>query len=376
MATHDPHADAETTPPTDSSDPAAATSSAQSPRRPMGATPSTVVVRSSVVPVILMVMLCIGLGFGLLISIGFNIYSAAAYSQYFPSETDIYEQYHSGSKTASKKIAVISVSGVMISGDGFTKQQIDRVRKDDDVEAIVLRINSPGGAVSAADYLHHHLSELRDEKNVPIVVSMGSVAASGGYYVAMTASDEERVIFCEPTGITGSIGVIIPRYDISELLKEYNVKSDSIVSHPFKEMGSMTKELTPEERRRLQSQVDLLFGRFKDIIREGRPVFAKDEDALDQVATGEVFTGVQAKELMLVDDVGFIEDAIERAAELAKLESDKYRVVQYGRPATLAESLVGTVEAPENPLNAERIFEMTTPQAYYLYSGLPGFAPQ
>lgn len=336
--------------------------------------PTTVVVRSSVVPMILMVILCAFLGVCLIGSIIFNIYTAAAYAQYFPTDTETLESFHSGERTATKKIAIISVSGVMLQSNGFAKRQIDRVRKDENVEAIVLRINSPGGAVTAADYLYHHLGELRDEKDVPIVVSMGSVAASGGYYVAMAASDDERVIFCEPTGITGSIGVIIPRYDISELLKEYNVKSDSIVSHPLKELGSWTNEMTPEERMRLQSQVDLLFNRFKDIIREGRPQFANDEDALTQVATGEVFTGLQAKELMLVDDVGFIEDAIERAAELAKLDSDEYRVVQYNRPATLADALTGSIESQQNP--AQQVFEMTTPRAYYLYSGLPGFVPQ
>ena len=344
--------------------------------RPLAPMPSTVVVRSSVVPMILMVMLCIFLGVCLIGSVIFNIYSAAAYAQYFPTDTETLESFHSGDKFAARKIAVIKVSGVMLQGDGFTKRQIDRVRKDRNVEAIVLRIDSPGGAVTAADYLYHHLKELREEKDVPVVVSMGSMAASGGYYVAMAASDEERVIFCEPTGITGSIGVIIPRYDISALLKEYNVKSDSIVSHEHKEMGSWTKEMTTEERMRLQSQVDLLFNRFKDIVREGRPQFAKDEDALNQVATGEVFTGLQAKELMLVDDVGFIEDAIERAAELADLDPDEYRVVEYNRPATLADALAGSVDAPQNPLNAQRIFEMTTPRAYYLYSGLPGFVPQ
>ena len=91
------------------------------------------------------------------------------------------------------------------------------------------------------------------------------------------------------------------------------------------------------------------------------------------MATGEVFTGLQAKELMLVDDVGFIEDAIERAAELAKLQSDEYRVVRYKRPATLADTLTGAVESQQNP--AQQVFEMTTPRAYYLYSGLPGLAP-
>jgi len=336
----------------------------------------TVVVRSSALPVILLLVLCGALGVGLLLSLAFNIYSAAAYAQYFQTDAKVMETHHSGERFANNKIAIVSIEGVMLDSEGFAKKQIDRVRDDENVKAIVLRINSPGGAVSVADYLYHYLQQVRDERNIPVVVSMGSVAASGGYYVAMTASDEERVIFCEPTGITGSIGVIIPRYDISGLLKEWNIESDSIVSHEFKELGSWTEELTPEERRRLQSQVDLLFNRFKDIVKQGRPELDADPNALDQVATGEVFTGLKAKELMLVDETGFIEDAIERAAELAKLKQENYRVVQYKSPPTLADALTGSVEAPRHPLDTKQLLDMTTPRAYYLYSSLPGLVAE
>lgn len=341
-------------------------------RDPSDARPQ-VVRRSSKVPIILLGMLCAMLAVALFFSLCMNLFSSARFLQ---SDTNLVETQHSGDAYASDKIAIISVSGVMIQGNGFTKRQIDRVREDEDVKAVVLRIDSPGGAVTAADYLFHHLKLLRDEREIPIVVSMGSMAASGGYYVAMAASHDERVIFCEPTGITGSIGVIIPRYDISGLLDEYGVKSDSIASHPRKELGSWTKPMTAEERTLLKDQVDLLFNRFKDIVREGRPYFAKHKDALDKVATGEVFTGNQAKELKLIDEVGFIEDAIERAAELGNLSEDNYRVVEYKRPATLADALTGSVEAPQNPLNAEQILDMSTPRAYYLYSWLPGFVPQ
>ena len=361
------------TPP--ASNPAAA-SHPETPSQRQSATGPTIVVRSSWVPMILMMLLCAAMGAGLLISLVLNVIYGAAYSQYVQTDSSIIETHHSGDEFATKKIAIISVNGVMLESNGFTKKQIDRVRDDDKVKAIVLRVNSPGGAVTAADYLYHHLKETRDERQIPIVVSMGSMAASGGYYVAMAASDEERVIFCEPTGITGSIGVIIPRYDISKLLAKYDIESDSIVSHEHKELGSWTKELQPEERRRLQAQVDLLFNRFKDIVREGRPQLANDEDALTQVATGEVFTGTQAKDLMLVDEVGFIEDAIERAVELTDLGSDDYRVVQYSRTPTLADALTGSVEAPHHPLDTRQILEMSTPRAYYLYSWLPGFVAQ
>lgn len=331
--------------------------------------PPTVVVKSS--NAILASFLSVLLAVGLVVSLGFNLFSYMSYSRYFQTGTELEERYHSGDRYARDKIAVISVEGVMLEGEGFAKDQIDRVRKDDRVKAVVLRVNSPGGAVSAADYLLHHLNELKEEKEIPLVASFGPVAASGGYYVAMAVGDEEQAIYSEPTTITGSIGVIIPRYDISDALEQLHVKSDSIVSHEFKELGSWTKELTPQERSKLQKQVDLMFRRFKEKVKEGRPMFRNDEDALNQVATGEVFTGEQAKDLMLVDEVGFIEDAVERAAELANLSEDKYRVVRYRKIPTLADALTGTVEAQRNPLDARALMEMTTPRAYYLYTWLP-----
>ncbi|MCA9270832.1 MAG: signal peptide peptidase SppA [Planctomycetales bacterium] len=311
------------------------------------------------------------LAVGLLISVIFNFVCLVAYQDYFQTDSDISEKHHSGTRSSSDKIAVISVEGVMMESDGFTKRQIDRVRKDDDVKAVVLRVDSPGGAVTAADYLFHHLKKLRDEKKIPIVVSMGSMAASGGYYVSMAVGDEERAIFAEPTTITGSIGVIIPRYDVSEALRKLDVKSDSIVSHELKEMGSWTKELTPPQRAKLQQQVDLLFERFKNIVKEGRPALRNDEAALQQIATGEVFTGEQAKDLMLVDEVGFIEDAIERAAEMASLKQDEYRVVEYHSPPSLADALMSAEAASRGGFDPRAIMEMTTPRAYYLHTWLP-----
>jgi protease-4 len=321
-------------------------------------------------------LLAVVLGIALLVSLIANMVSFAAFSEYFQTDTNITEKFHSGEKYASDKIAIIKVSGVMMEGEGFTKRQIDRVRDDDNVKAIVLRVDSPGGAVTAADYMYHHLVELKKEKQIPLVVSMGSMAASGGYYVAMAVGDEEKAIYAEPTTITGSIGVIIPRYDVSKLLSKYDVESDSIVSHPHKELGSWMKEMSPEERKKLQDQVNLLFARFKDIIKQGRPMFQKDEDALNQVATGEVFTGEQAKDLMLVDEVGFIEDAIKRAADLADLGKDDYRVVEYQSPATLADALGVSIQTPQHPLDTRALLELATPRAYYLYSWLPPLSAQ
>ena len=164
--------------------------------------------------------------------------------------------------------------------------------------------------------MYHHLNELRQTHKKPIVVSMGGIAASGGYYAAMAVGKTPGTIYAEPTTWTGSIGVIIPHYDASELLSEWGVKQDSVVSHRLKNMGSMSKKMTDEERQIFQALVDQGFERFKDIIKAGRPHFQENPAALDELATGQVYTAEQAKDNGLVDEIGFIEDAIDRAIVL------------------------------------------------------------
>ena len=144
----------------------------------------------------------------------------------YPDPDSLETKVISGNESADGKIAVITIDGVISDAedDGFIKRQIDEVMDDDDVKGIVLRVDSPGGAVTGADYLFHHLKKLKKEKGVPVVVSMGGMAASGGYYVSMAVGDQKDSIYAEPTTTTGSIGVIIPHYDISGLLARFDVK--------------------------------------------------------------------------------------------------------------------------------------------------------
>ena len=290
-------------------------------------------------------------------------------SEYLDNSGGITERFVSGSSTSDDKIAIIKVTGTIMSGDGYVKRQIDRVRKDKKVCAVVLRVNSPGGTVTGSDYIYHHLTKLRDEAELPIVVSMGGMAASGGYYVAMAVGDQEKSIYAEPTTTTGSIGVIIPHYNVADLMKEYGVENDSIVSHPRKQLLSMTKELPPEHREILQRYVDQSFDRFKDIVKSGRPKFRADEAALDALATGEIFTATQAQKVGLVDELGFIEEAIERAAELGGVDAEDARVVSYSRPMTLIDALGVSVKADSLET---AILEMTVPRAYYILTTVPG----
>ena len=318
-------------------------------------------------------LLLVLLGLAVMTIVGMS----AAYQSYFGSADGPQEKYHSLSKTATDKIAVIDVSGTIIESDGFVKKQLDRVRDDDDVVAIVLRIDSPGGTVTGSDYLYHHVQELAKDRSLPVVVSMGSICASGGYYIAMAAGNKENVIFAEPTTWTGSIGVVIPHYDLSGLLTDYQVKDDSIASHKNKLMGSPTRQLSAadraEERKLLQELVDISFARFQEIVSNSRPKLRQDAATLAKATTGQIFTAQQALELGLVDQIGFIEEAIERAAELAGRETDDVMCVKYEEPASPFESLL-KMEAPTSQslkLDLQAIFDLTVPRAYYVCTTLP-----
>lgn len=318
-------------------------------------------------------ILAVLLGFAVMTIFGLM----SAYESYFSPPNGPQEKYHSLSKTAKKKIAIVDVSGTIMEGDGFVKQQLDRIREDENVVAIVLRVDSPGGTVTGSDYLYHHTRELCKDKDLPMVVSMGSICASGGYYIAMAVGDQEDAIFAEPTTWTGSIGVVIPHYDLSGMLENYDVKDDSIASHKYKLMGSPTRQLDAEERAEerelFQELVDLSFEGFKDIVRSGRPKFREDDAALDEVATGQIFTAKQARDKGLVDKIGFIEDAISRAAELADVELDNVRCIKYDEPVPSLATLLSAKSSQPSLLGGDlrSFLDLTAPRAYYLCTWLP-----
>ena len=290
------------------------------------------------------------------------------------SEPRVQEKFFSHQKDATDKVAILSIEGAILAGEGFFKRQIDRAikeAKEGHLKAVVVRVNSPGGTMTGSDYMYHHLCRLKEETGIPLVVSMGAMAASGGYYVSMAVGDTRRAIFAEPTTWTGSIGVIIPHYDISELLKTYGVRQDSIVSRPLKGMGSMTRPMTEEERGIFKELVDQAFNRFKTVIKEGRPRLKEGPKSLEDLATGQVFTADQAKEYKLIDEIGFIEDAVDRAIELAGLDRNNVCVVKYKPEPTLASILLGVGSRSQPALDLSALLEATAPRAYYLCTWLP-----
>jgi protease-4 len=271
------------------------------------------------------------------------------------------------------KIAVIHLDGTIMSGEGFIKKQIDRVIDDSSVKGVVFRVNSPGGLVTASDHIYQQLLKMRDERGkdgqkLPMVVSMGGMAASGGYYVSMAVGDDQGTIYAEPTTWTGSIGVIIPHYNAAKFMKEHGIEEDSVASHRLKGMGSFAKEMTPEIKAIFQGLVDESYTDFKKIVKAGRPKLTDEQ--ITNLATGQVYTCKQALANGLVDKQGYLEDAIRGVIEMAGLSEGQVHVVEYERQPTLLDLLMAKSEQSNSEIAA--VVELAKPRAYYL---APGWLP-
>src|SRR5690554_214659 len=237
------------------------------------------------------------------------------------------------------RIAVIYATGEIISGEGSDSQigserisrEIRKVREDEKVKAVVLRINSPGGSALASDVIWREVKLTKEAK--PIVVSMGDVAASGGYYIACAADS----IFAQPNTITGSIGVfgIIPNLE-GFFNSKLGITFDEVKTGEYADLGNTTRPLTPGERSIIQQQVDQIYFTFTNKVAEGRN---KERSYIDSIGQGRVWTGEQALGLGLVDRLGGIETAIKSAAKMADIE--KYRLVNYPALSDPFKALLG-----------------------------------
>lgn len=204
------------------------------------------------------------------------------------------------------------------------REQLDRAAEDDEVRALLLRVNSPGGSVTASDILYEEIRRFKEKKRVPVVAQLMSVAASGGYYVAMAA---DRVI-AHPTTVTGSIGVIFMGVNFSGLMKKLGIEDQTLVTGSYKDAGSFLRPMRPREREQLMSVLDDMLARFKQVVDAGRPNL--DAEQVDALADGRIFSAEQALHNGLVDGVGGLVDSVAAAEELAGVTSS--RVVTYHRP--------------------------------------------
>jgi len=232
------------------------------------------------------------------------------------------------------KIALIDLTGVIADRPRFSLLgrgenpvdefllRLDRAASDPAVRAVVVRINSPGGSVTASDILHDELRRFADETGKPVVASLGEVAASGGYYVALAADE----IVAHPTAITGSIGVIIPTVNISQGLAKIGIHSRSVISGPNKDLANPLEPPREQHYVILQGMVDEFYGRFRSLVVERRP--GLDASRLDAMTDGRIFSGTDAVAAGLADSEGGVRDAFDAAKRLAGI--DRARLVKYG----------------------------------------------
>ncbi|WP_029898626.1 signal peptide peptidase SppA [Desulfohalovibrio reitneri] len=216
--------------------------------------------------------------------------------------------------------------GVFTTRPGTVQEvaaHLKKARKDPEIKAVVLTVNSPGGGVTASDVIHHQLTRFKEETGKKLVVCMLDVAASGGYYVSLPADR----IYAHPTTVTGSVGTIFIQPQVAGLLDKLGVEVRAYTSGEHKDMGSPFRHPSPEEQRIFQDLIDEYSGRFLELVAASRPV---KKDDLTRVADARIFTARQAQSIGLVDEIGFLEDALDGARTLAGLPDDA-RVVAYRR---------------------------------------------
>jgi protease-4 len=322
-----------------------------------------------------------------------------------PTDTSgagLIEHHYSGEPDAADKVAVVRISGVLMDGSiGHALHQIERAAKDPAVKAVVVRINSPGGTITASENLHRALTELRDNTHTrfqgtapkPLIASMGDMAASGGYYIAMPS----KVVLAEPTTITGSIGVFAALPNAAEFAQEHGIKLILVKAGDLKAGGSPLQSLSPEERQPWQDLVDHAYDRFLTVVSDGRNIprdrllNEKTERSVPRYddkgnplngpngkpevivlkryrVDGGIFTPPQAKELGLIDEIATLPTAIRRAADAARLS--RFKGVVYERQKSLVEQLIGVeLRQAEATHSLNHLASLASPKVWYLTPG-------
>ncbi|NSL51302.1 signal peptide peptidase SppA [Calidifontibacillus erzurumensis] len=262
-------------------------------------------------------------------SLGVNVLSSLAFEEIDEWQVSFFNDFdeeftetvlEAGSEQG--RIVVLEINGVIqdtgevesfISTPGYRHKtfmrMLDRAQKDANVKGIIIRVNSPGGGVLESAEIYDKLIDIKEKQRKPIYVSMGSLAASGGYYIS-TAADK---IFASPETLTGSLGVIIQSINYAELAKRYGVKFETIKSGPYKDILSPTREMTEEERKILQEMVNHSYEEFVNVIATGRKM---PVEKVRKIADGRIYDGRQAKDLGLIDEFGYLEDAIREMKKL------------------------------------------------------------
>ena len=268
------------------------------------------------------------------------------------------------------KVLVLDISGIIMGGEtgsplsdrktpgliARVREALDRARQDTHVKAVVLRVNSPGGGVTASDILYHELKTFKQETGVTLVAHIMDVGASGAYYAALAAD----AITAQPTSVTGSIGVIMYRVDATGLMQKVGIQTVEIASADKKGIGSPFRPLSDDERKIFQGFIDSLYGRFTGLIAEERRM---TPDAVKKMADGRIFTSQEAQAGGLIDGIGYLEGAIELAKKKAGLS--EATVVTYFRPGEYRTNIYSM-----NLINID-LGDLADPGAKFLYLWWP-----
>lgn len=290
----------------------------------------------------------------------------------FPGGGKLQEAIISGE--GKDKVLLIDISGMLTTGKASgileepslparIKEELTKAEEDKDVKAIILRINTPGGSVTASDLVYHELKVFKKKRAVPVIAAIMDLGTSGGYYIAMAADH----ILAHPSTITGSIGVIMVTMNAEGLLEKVGVQPAAIVSGPKKAMGSPFRPMNDEERAIFQGTIDHLFEQFLSVVKEGRPGLSMEQ--IRTVADGRIFTADIAKSKGLVDSIGYLDEAIGLAKKEANLE--QARVVTYTRGRSTHQNIYSRFDPPQiGPIGFPQI------DAHSLFNVLTGGTPQ
>ncbi|MEK6691472.1 MAG: signal peptide peptidase SppA [Nitrospirota bacterium] len=230
------------------------------------------------------------------------------------------------------KVALVRIEGVILDSKKAI-EQLKRYKEDKSVKAIVIRVDSPGGGVVPSQEIYEEIKKIKEKGEKKVVISMGAMAASGGYYISCPADK----IVANPGSITGSIGVIMELANIEGLLEKIGVKSVVVKSGKHKDIGSVLRAMSAEEKEILQRVLDDVHNQFIEAVAKGRGI---KEDVVRGIADGRIFTGKQAKELGLIDEIGNLEDTIKIAARISGIKGEPQVVTEERKPSFL-ELLLG-----------------------------------
>jgi protease-4 len=298
---------------------------------------------------------------------------------FFPSAQELQERVVEGE--GDSKILLVDISGLISEKERNTsgglregtsivsevKEALKKAESDDEIRGLILRINSPGGTVTASDIIHHELKSFKEKTGKRITACLMDVGASGGYYVA-TAADE---IIAHPTTITGSIGVVTLRFNVEGLLSRIGIKEETLKSGDKKDIWSPFRASTPEERKIMQVIIDSLHQRFISVVTNGRKSLTREE--VEKLADGRIYTAFQAQKAKLIDRVGYLDDAINGIKKLSGIEDAS--VITYYRPGTYKGSIYsGLPKAPSNIINLISINGeglITPPGVHFMYLWIP-----